>query len=963
VFPVRARLVLTLDILQRMDQNPRSLARLAAARGYLMAQMDSQNVQQARTILRGGAADPQQVYRLAMALKDKEREFGWARKLLAKGRQPEPPEPLLRRKLRQRHALCTYKDPGLPTAYRLDRALAILQEGEDLRRTKDQETLGLAGAIHKRKWELDGQKSHLERSLAYYRRGYEGGETERQGTVYQGISGDYGYTAINAAFVMDLVADIEQREAEGAGTSSSIAAERRGVAQEIRNRIVDTLPSLAEQDPTLNEQWWFLVTMVEALFGLGRYQDAQQWLDVADRLYRERGQNGGLRIPTWERETFVRQLASLIQLRERGLTPAELRDSEAGRSLARFLDEDEAPGVFSAFVGKMGLALSGGGFRASFFHIGVLARLAELDLLRHVEVLSCVSGGSIVGAHYYLKIRKLLNEKDDKIERQEYVTLVGELAEEFLDGVQENVRTRVGAELLTNLKMIFSRTYTRTKRAGELYEEKIYARIPDGERPPIYLNELLIRPGGRNFSPKDDNWKRKAKVPIIIINAATLNTGHNWQFTATWMGESAAAIDAEIDGNPRLRRMYYREAPDDYKKMRLGEAVAASAAVPGLFPPIVFPELYEDKDGLAWGPRKGRLTKQGSHPVTVRLVDGGVHDNQGNVGLIEQGCNVVVVSDAGGHLDGLPEPGEGLLGVLLRSQGIQNARIRDAQYRDLKGRRSGSLLRNMTFLHLKAGLGVDPVDWIDCLDPPDPDASSGAARGPLTDYGISKDIQRLVSGIRTDLDSFSDAEAFALMTSGYRMAEGELHKTMRDLIGDSVPQPVQWPFLAVEDAMRRGGVRSDLAKILSAAKSRVFKIWRLNKVLQILGFLVIAAAVVGLGLALWALRDQPILTLGAIFWVLVTVVLGLLLGKGLLKLLRWRSTLRDMVVRVGFGTAMSLGGFLAARLHLAVFDRWYLKRGRVPRDMGSAPDSRHPVETRKERQTESAPSAGDDREY
>lgn len=31
---------------------------------------------------------------------------------------------------------------------------------------------------------------------------------------------------------------------------------------------------------------------------------------------------------------------------------------------------------------KLGLALSGGGFRASLFHIGVLARLAERDLLR-----------------------------------------------------------------------------------------------------------------------------------------------------------------------------------------------------------------------------------------------------------------------------------------------------------------------------------------------------------------------------------------------------------------------------------------------------------------------------------------------------------------------------------------------------------------------------------------------------
>src|SRR5262245_42699348 len=59
---------------------------------------------------------------------------------------------------------------------------------------------------------------------------------------------------------------------------------------------------------------------------------------------------------------------------------------------------------------KLGLALSGGGLRASFFHIGVLARLAEVDLLRHVEVLSTISGGSIIGALYYLYAKRLLEK-------------------------------------------------------------------------------------------------------------------------------------------------------------------------------------------------------------------------------------------------------------------------------------------------------------------------------------------------------------------------------------------------------------------------------------------------------------------------------------------------------------------------------------------------------------------------
>src|ERR1700756_3134299 len=71
---------------------------------------------------------------------------------------------------------------------------------------------------------------------------------------------------------------------------------------------------------------------------------------------------------------------------------------------------------------------SGGGFRASLFHIGVLARLAELDVLRHVEVLSCVSGGSIIGAHYYLEVRRLLRKTPEKdIDRDTYITLVQEL--------------------------------------------------------------------------------------------------------------------------------------------------------------------------------------------------------------------------------------------------------------------------------------------------------------------------------------------------------------------------------------------------------------------------------------------------------------------------------------------------------------------------------------------------------
>ena len=40
---------------------------------------------------------------------------------------------------------------------------------------------------------------------------------------------------------------------------------------------------------------------------------------------------------------------------------------------------------------NIGLALSGGGFRATVYHLGVLARLAEQDLLEKVTYISSVS--------------------------------------------------------------------------------------------------------------------------------------------------------------------------------------------------------------------------------------------------------------------------------------------------------------------------------------------------------------------------------------------------------------------------------------------------------------------------------------------------------------------------------------------------------------------------------------------
>jgi hypothetical protein len=180
----------------------------------------------------------------------------------------------------------------------------------------------------------------------------------------------------------------------------------------------------------------------------------------------------------------------------------------------------------------------------------------------------------------------LLTEKpDSEITREDYIQLVPKIEKDFFDGIQRNIRTRVAAEWLTNFKMIFLPNHSRTIRVGELYESELFARVEDGRgNQKRWLDDLRIDPHGctpGSFNPKTDNWRHLAKVPILMINATALNTGHNWQFTASWMGEPPADVESEIDANYRLRRMYLRQGPQQCGRVRLGHAVAASSCVPG----------------------------------------------------------------------------------------------------------------------------------------------------------------------------------------------------------------------------------------------------------------------------------------------------------------------------------------------------------------------------------------------
>jgi predicted acylesterase/phospholipase RssA len=855
-------------------------------------------------IVRGRAASLNEMERIAYSAKD-QRAFSLARKLLTLARQhPDAAAlpPPRRLKLLQQHALCTYKDDDTVFDDRLSEALQILNAGDLKDSNPSQETLGLAGSIYKQWWRYSGQRRDLEQSLSFYQQG-AGGD----------LAGDFGYTRINAAFVLDLIAKQELQD------STESAQSRRRQAAILREEIAARLPDLAAQPANawLKREWWYGATMAECLFGLGRYSEARYWLREALAL----------NPPAWQLEATTRQMSALARAQDADAG----EDSEAWRTMAMLVG-DRVQALRALTAGKIGLALSGGGFRASLFHIGVLARLAELDVLRHIEVLSCVSGGSIIGAHYYLEVRRLLQEKrDSEIRAEDYIEVVRRIEHDFLAGVQMNLRSRLFAGWIANVRSIFVPGYTRTSYLGELMEKHIYSRVKDGGGSKRFLNELQIAPkdGGDEFRPKLDNWRRAAKAPILLLNATTLNTGHLWQFAVTWMGEPPISANSSIDCNDILRRMYYGDAPEDYRGIRLGQAVSASACVPGLFDPVEMEGLF---------PRR-----------TVRLVDGGVHDNQGIAGLLEQECTVLLVSDASGQMTSERTPGAELFNVFMRTQDISMARIREAEFQHLATLRRSSALNGLMFLHLKKDLEIKHVDQIDAQDPYDSSANPGKTRrgATLTTYGMPKNVQEKIAGLRTDLDTFSDAEAYALMLSGYRMASHDFALSLPDLSFTEPPRE-PWDFLAIVPSVDRATdfepEHERMRAVLKTGARLPLKVWSLRPVASTAA---LAVAVTITFLAGWALTwlfksvKVQILPLPAHSGKAALAAAGCLV---LYLLTQWWRGRKSLTV-LASGLVMVTVGWVVARFHLWFFDPLYRQAGAVRkrkqgRDLAGAPSSK-----------------------
>jgi NTE family protein len=523
---------------------------------------------------------------------------------------------------------------------------------------------------------------------------------------------------------------------------------------------------------------------------------------------------------------------------------------------------------------KLGLALSGGGFRAAYFHLGVLARLAERGLLRHVEAISTVSGGSILGALYYLHVKNLLEAKPAaEIEDDDYVDLVRDMAGRFDDIGRKNLKARAFLEHPFRNFQLVRRGYSRTNLIGELYEEWLFARVWRGEGPHapagaasrpdrIEIRALTIVPVGQppDFDVDEFNAASPAKLPVLLLNAADLTTGHGWRFEALYMGEldvHAPDGDApeqpnvrdpardEVDKNTTLARTPWSRIPEPYSRLTLGFAVASSGAFPGLFVPSALRRLFRRANG---------------DPVEVRLMDGGAHDNQGIEALFDRGCNRLVVSDASGQLPDVDRPATRLPALLLRADALLGDRVRELQLTQAIGAVPVALM------HLEKGL-PEPVLR--------PGVTPSPAQTGLTSFGVDTRVQALLARVRTDLDSFSELESRSLSLDGYLMVDASLAEPyaagLAGFAGARPGDPGAWQFgtpliRAAVAAQPAGAYRRQLR----ASRSRFFKPLMLLGLDKVAGVAAGLAALGGIGFGVWRLWDSATPFDGA--WTLIGIV-------------------------------------------------------------------------------------------
>jgi predicted acylesterase/phospholipase RssA len=273
---------------------------------------------------------------------------------------------------------------------------------------------------------------------------------------------------------------------------------------------------------------------------------------------------------------------------------------------------------------KVALSLSGGGFRATLFHLGVISYLRRVGALEHVAAVCGVSGGAIIGAHLVQNWERYTGTDKE----------FDAVALEVIRLTQRDVRGRILRRLPW---AVFLKPFKalRTSRCS-MFERELSRFFGDAE--------LLCSAAASNGHPR----------PELFILATDLATGQSCSFDARGFCR---------DGTSTMETTVLRTAT----------AVATSASFPGFFPPLV---VTADSLGI-------KRETWGNQPE-CSLTDGGVFDNLGVRKLQslreKLDVSVEILSDAGASLEPRPDRFSGLVRTALRAVDILSNRVLDLEY-------------------------------------------------------------------------------------------------------------------------------------------------------------------------------------------------------------------------------------------------------------------------------------------
>lgn len=176
-------------------------------------------------------------------------------------------------------ALATYKQETDDPKGAYEEAREILRKLRP-ETSRNPETLGLWGAVHKRLWEFDGSDVEaLEESIRSYGRGF--------------YLKDDSYNGINYAFMLD------HRASKSEGDE---AIADRVWAERVRRRVIEICDEQLQTEVTDDAgrvdgeaMFWLRATRVEALLGTGQEAEAEEALEAAAEEAPEDWMEGSLR--------------------------------------------------------------------------------------------------------------------------------------------------------------------------------------------------------------------------------------------------------------------------------------------------------------------------------------------------------------------------------------------------------------------------------------------------------------------------------------------------------------------------------------------------------------------------------------------------------------------------------------------------------------------------------------------